>query len=149
MIHKERIGSNRSGKYPWFEVDIDELLMECSFREAIGVSVDKREKLKKDKKPLKLKLTKSTEVHVLAVTLDGGYEFVPASEQRPAYYAHVAWYNPVTQEWKVLDFQEDAPPPAMRPAPYDRSRNEYTITDRKVQVRVSAGGGPKEEGKRE
>lgn len=44
------------------------------------------------------------ELHVLAVTVDGDLEFVPASKQRPVYYAHLAWYDPTTSEWSRLSF---------------------------------------------
>lgn len=46
----------------------------------------------------------ASEVHVLAVTLDGDLEFVPLSKQRPAYYAHLAWFDPSTGEWDRLQF---------------------------------------------
>lgn len=54
------------------------------------------------------------EVHVLAVTLDGDLEFVPESKQRPAYYAHLGWYDPTSGEWTALEFvdptdEESAP----------------------------------------
>lgn len=44
------------------------------------------------------------EVHVLAMTEDGDLEFVPQSEQRPVYYAHLAWYDPATGDVAVLEF---------------------------------------------
>lgn len=44
------------------------------------------------------------EIHVVAVTIDGEVDFVPHSEQRLEYYAHLAWYDPKTQTWDVLDF---------------------------------------------
>lgn len=50
--------------------------------------------------------SKPDETHVLAVTLDGDLEFVPQSEQRPVYYAHLAWWDPATGEWTVLEFVE-------------------------------------------
>lgn len=47
------------------------------------------------------------EIHILAVTLDGEYEFVPVSRQRPEYYAHLGWYDPSTKEWTILQFVQD------------------------------------------
>jgi hypothetical protein len=46
------------------------------------------------------------EVHVLAVTLEGDLEFVPTSRQRHVYYAHLAWYDPLTKVWDKLQFVE-------------------------------------------
>jgi hypothetical protein len=47
---------------------------------------------------------KPEERHVLAVTTDGAIEFVPESEQRPVYYAHLAWYDPLLDEITQLQF---------------------------------------------
>lgn len=47
------------------------------------------------------------EVHVLAMTMDGEVEFVPSSQQRHEYYAHLAWYDPLTSEWTALEFGDD------------------------------------------
>ena len=46
------------------------------------------------------------EVHVLALTLDGALEFVPSSQQKPVYYAHLGWWDPLSSEWTVVDFVE-------------------------------------------
>lgn len=55
---------------------------------------------------LALSSEKPEERHVLAVDLEGDVDFVPVSEQRATYYAHLAWYEPQSDEWEVLEFRE-------------------------------------------
>ncbi len=52
--------------------------------------------------------TLADEIHVLAETLDGDLEFVPESQQRETYYAHLGWYDPATGEWTLLEFVDPA-----------------------------------------
>lgn len=53
-----------------------------------------------------LNSNKNGEIHVLAVTLGGKLEFVPFSEQRDEYYAHLAEYDPNTGKITQLEFVE-------------------------------------------
>lgn len=52
-------------------------------------------------------LTALTEPHVLALTLDGQLEFVPQSKQKPVYYAHLAFVDPVSGDADVLLFVDE------------------------------------------
>lgn len=89
--------------HPWFKFNVDVAGKKVTFTEANG-----RPALGNIVKSHVIDLNpgKATERHVLAVTEDGIVEFVPESEQRPVYYAHLAWYDPTTQTLEVLDFQE-------------------------------------------
>ena len=51
--------------------------------------------------------TALTEPHVLALTLRGEITFVAQSKQKPVYYAHLAFVNPVTGDADVLSFVDD------------------------------------------
>ena len=69
-------------------------------------------------------LTAPTELHVLALRLDGQLEFVPQSKQQPVYYAHLAFVDPVSGDADVLAFVDEdehkvaaADPAAEEPAP--------------------------------
>jgi hypothetical protein len=84
---------------PWFDFDFDGenfIVRECN-----GLAASKETKankateaaLKKSHK-VKKKVGKESETHVLAITLEGVVEFIPQSEQRPVYYAHLAWVHP-------------------------------------------------------
>lgn len=52
-------------------------------------------------------VTAIDERHTLALTLDGDVEFVPLSKQRPIYYAHLAFVDPVTGDADVLAFERE------------------------------------------
>lgn len=52
-------------------------------------------------------LTALTEPHVLALRLDGVLEFVPQSKQKPVYYAHLAFVDPVSGDADVLAFVDE------------------------------------------
>lgn len=47
------------------------------------------------------------ETHVLALRLDGEFELVPRSKQRPVYYAHLAEVDPVSGDAEVLAFSDN------------------------------------------
>lgn len=51
---------------------------------------------------------KPMETHVLAITTDGDVELVPESDQRASYYAHLAWYDPETDEIEALTFRDSS-----------------------------------------
>lgn len=51
--------------------------------------------------------TALTELHVLALRLDGQLEFVPQSKQQPVYYAHLAFVDPVSGDADVLAFVDE------------------------------------------
>lgn len=98
---------------PWFDFDFDTSALEATFREANGLSnhPDAAANASVDHLPpnskhaMSLNANKDTEVHVLAVALDGTLDFVPLSEQRAEYYAHLAWYDPTDGTLDKLEFE--------------------------------------------
>ena len=97
-----KIRSNPSpdSPMPWFDFTFDGETFDLKQCNGLAASkqcksVDKAKESRLNKKhKVKKKSDKKDEVHVLAITLDGEVEFVPASEQRPVYYAHLAWVYP-------------------------------------------------------
>ena len=104
MITKRPIQSSADPKdhRPWFRFTIDEQQQQASFTEASGPV-----KKAKHTVPLKCKKGREDAVHVLLLTLEGEYIFVPEDELSGDYYAHLAWYYPDTDTWHILDFQEN------------------------------------------
>jgi hypothetical protein len=111
---KIKSNSSPDSPRPWFEFTFNAATLEVTFTKANGISkaISKVTKAKesalKGKRKVKIKAGKESEVHVLAITLEGDVEFVPVSEQRPEYYAHLAWYDPTTGSLDALEFEEEA-----------------------------------------
>ncbi|MDQ7794160.1 MAG: hypothetical protein RDU89_07070 [bacterium] len=100
---------------PWFEFEFNEKSLAVTVSRIRGLSraLGRSDRALEDSlegKTVALQLNpdRATEIHVLAVTLDGELEFVAESQQRPIYYAHLAWYDPVKREAKVLKFVEES-----------------------------------------
>lgn len=98
-----RSSSNPDDPRPWFEYAVDIAGKKVTFTKANGRPA--MASIVKDH-AIAFKPGKLNERHVLAVTEDGVVEFVPVSEQRPVYYAHLAWYDPTTQTLEILEFTE-------------------------------------------
>lgn len=71
-----------------------------------------KERTLEGKRSLSFDLTAPTEKHALAISLDGEIELVPLSKQRPVYYAHLAFVDPVTGDAEVLAFVPEVGEPA-------------------------------------
>lgn len=104
--------SDPENAFPWFEFTLDIPGGSVTFTKANGLSIatgkapPQAESGLLKAHSIALSSTKPNEVHVLAVTMDGAVEFVPESEQKPIYYAHLAWYDPTTDELTVLEFTQ-------------------------------------------
>lgn len=106
--------SDPSNGLPWFKFDVDTVDMSVGFSKANGLAnfpdaaagADLDHLPPNSRHSLKLSTDKPDEVHVLAVALDGTLEFVPVSEQREVYYAHLAWYDPSTGNADAMEFVE-------------------------------------------
>ena len=108
-FHSEK---SRSSPRPWVKWALNEPIKRFTITDVTGLSArglvsPEKEAVLKRVYTLELSPIKPTEIHVVAITLDGNLEFVPESEQRPEYYAHLGWYNPVMDTWTILDFQEE------------------------------------------
>lgn len=88
---------------PWYEV-------ECSTADLRAGLLANKDGVGIGMKALALDQQRSLEEHILAITLNGQVEFVAASQQRPVYRAHLAFFNPVTQTWRRLVFIDDGGP---------------------------------------
>lgn len=100
--------------HPWFDFELRSDLR-AEIREATGLSAaawtdaatsDEQVLVDDSAHSLAISAEKPMEEHVLAVTTEGEIDFVPRSEQRAVYYAHLAWYDPETDELDVLEFAD-------------------------------------------
>lgn len=113
---------NPNNPFPWADLEINDNSLSVGVKAFNGLEAYQRikmrqqgqsltptmaQKFKKNPETLNLRLKNPSERHVLAVTEEGEYEFVPFSQQRLIYYAHLAWYTPTTGEWEVLKFENN------------------------------------------
>ena len=102
---------------PWVDFDVNETSKMLTIHDFNGLSASGKVSRQKEvgmrkSQMLLLHPLALTEWHVLAITLDGTIEFVPFSQQRPEYYAHLGVYKPESNTWELLQFIDEGDPNA-------------------------------------
>jgi len=106
--------SDAADARPWFNHDLRSDLR-AEVEDANGLAAaewteatdnDEQTLVEESVHDLVISSEKPEEVHVLLVTTDAQLRFVPRSEQPAVCYAHLAWYDPASDEITQLNFTE-------------------------------------------
>lgn len=100
--------SDPANTFPWAKITFDPVTRSVTISEFNGLKDEAKHSVIRGSRTVSLKPGKLTEKHALIVTDSGALAFLPFSELPPTCYAHLAFYDPVTQTVEVMDFVDSA-----------------------------------------